>query len=149
MNVILLEKVENLGNLGDRVKVKPGFARNYLIPQGKAVPATPANVAHVEARRAELEKASQEKLVVAMARGEALTGLGVTITARTGEEGRLFGSIGAADIAQAVTQAGAPLDKHEVRLPDGPLRQVGEYQVCVHLHSDVDSSVRVVIVAAA
>jgi len=148
MEVILLEKVENLGNLGDRVKIKPGFGRNYLIPQGKATPATADNIARFEARRAELEKAAAEALAAAEARKASVEALAaVRVAAKAGEEGKLFGSVGTSDIADAVTAAGVPVERHEVRLPEGPFRQVGEFDVEIHLHSDVNATVRLEVVA--
>lgn len=147
MEIILLQKVENLGNLGDRVKVKPGYGRNYLIPHGKATEATPANIARFEARRAELEKAANDALTVAQGRARELTDLIVTLSAKAGGEGRLFGSVGAADIAEAVSAAGIELKKQEVRLPQGPIRQLGEYDVEVRLHSDVSTHIRVNVIA--
>ncbi|MFA7097151.1 MAG: 50S ribosomal protein L9 [Gammaproteobacteria bacterium] len=146
MEVILLEKVENLGNLGDRVKVRPGYGRNYLIPTGRATMATAENIAKFEARRAELEKAAAETLAAAQARREALEGMTVTIKANAGDEGRLFGSVGTSDIAEALTNAGAKVERQEVRLPEGPFRQIGEYEVTIHLHTDVDAQVKVVII---
>ncbi|MGA7800809.1 MAG: 50S ribosomal protein L9 [Gammaproteobacteria bacterium] len=148
MEVILLEKVENLGDLGDRVKIKPGYGRNYLIPQGKATSATPKNVARFEERRAELEKAAADAVAAANTRREALEALvGVTVTAKAGDEGKLFGSIGTTDIAHAITEAGVAVERHEVRLPEGPFRAVGEYEVEVHLHSDVNASVKLTVAA--
>lgn len=147
MEVILLENIGNLGGLGDKVNVKPGYGRNYLIPQGKAVPATESNVAEFEARRAELERAAAEALTAAQTRAEALAALeGVTIEANAGEEGKLFGSIGTRDIAAAVTAAGHEIDKSEVRLPDGALRELGEYSVAVQLHPEVIAEVAVAVV---
>lgn len=146
MDVILLEKVRNLGNLGDKVAVKAGFGRNFLIPQGKAVPATTSNVAEFETRRAELEKAANEALDAAKARAEKLAALEVTITANAGDEGKLFGSIGTAEVANAVTDAGVELAKAEVRMPEGAIRATGEYDVTVHLHVDVDTTVKVIVV---
>ena len=146
MDVILLEKVANLGSLGDKVKVKAGYGRNFLLPYGKAVAATADNLKAFEERRAELEKAAAEKLSAAQARGEALEGASVTITSKAGEEGKLFGSIGTRDISDAVTAAGVSLEKSEVRLPEGPLRNVGEYDIALHLHSDVEASVKLVVV---
>lgn len=148
MEVILLERVENLGQLGDQIKVKPGYARNYLIPQGKATEATKENVARFEARRAELEKAAATALSEARARAEQLTDLVVTVVANAGNEGRLFGSVGPAEIADAVIATGNELAKREVRLPEGPIRQIGEYDVPLHLHSDVEVTVRVNVVSA-
>lgn len=143
MDVILLEKLDNLGGLGDKVKVKGGYGRNYLIPTGKATPATPENVARFEARRAELEKAAAEALAAAEARRERLEGLEITITSKAGEEGKLFGSVGTGDIVRAVTDAGHAVEKHEVRLPEGAFRMVGEYEVMLHLHTDVNVAIRV------
>lgn len=148
MEIILLEKINNLGILGDRIKVKPGYARNYLIPKGKATTATPANVARFEARRAELERVAAEQLARARARSEQLAELIVTLSVKTGSEGRLFGSVGAADIANAVSAAGIELQKHEVRL-SGPIRQIGEYDVDLHLHNEVKSQIRVNVIAEA
>lgn len=146
MEVILLKKVENLGNLGDKVAVKAGYGRNYLIPTGRAVPATPANVADFEARRAELEKAAEESLARAQTRAAELERLSVVIPCRTGEGGRLFGSIGPSDIAKAVNDAGPRLEKQEVRLPEGPFRHTGEYEVELRLHSDVSAMLKLEIV---
>lgn len=145
MDVILLEKVTNLGNLGDKVKVKAGYGRNFLLPYGKAVPATETNIVEFEGRRAELEKASADKLTQAQGRATALAETSVTITANAGEEGKLFGSIGARDIAEAITAAGEAVEKSEVRLPEGALRDVGEYDVLVQLHSDVSVEVKVIV----
>ncbi|WP_297529560.1 50S ribosomal protein L9 [Thiohalobacter sp.] len=147
MEVILLEKVANLGNLGDKVKVRPGYGRNFLIPQGKATPATPENVARFEARRAELEKAAAEALAAAEARRDALEGFAVEIAAKAGDEGKLFGSVGTSDIARALTEAGHPVERHEVRLPEGPFRTTGEFDVQLHLHTDVEATVKLTIVA--
>jgi len=147
MEVILLEKIGKLGSLGDKVNVKAGFGRNYLIPQGKAVSATAANVARFEERRAELEAAAAEALATATARGEALEGKEVTITATAGDEGKLFGSIGARDIAEAITATGAEVEKSEVRLPNGVLRNVGEYEIVVQLHAEVSATVNLKIAA--
>ena len=135
MEVILLEKIANLGNLGDKVAVKAGYARNFLLPFGKATPATADNVAAFEARRAELEKIAAEKKAEAEARAAKLADLTVTIAANAGEEGKLFGSIGTRDIADAVTAAGVAIEKSEVRLPDGALRTVGEFDIDVQLHT--------------
>ena len=147
MEVILLENIGSLGDLGDKVDVKAGFGRNYLIPQGKAVPATADNIAQFEARRAELEAAAAETLAAAEARGEAINGLGlITIPANAGEEGKLFGSIGTRDIADAVTAAGVEIDKSEVRLPEGALRELGEYEVAVQVHGDVTAMVAIAVV---
>lgn len=147
MEIILLEKVENLGNLGDKVNVKNGYGRNYLIPGGKATVATDANIAEFEQRRAELEKTAAEALATAQARSEALTGLNITIPARAGDEGKLFGSIGTVDIAEAVNAAGVAVEKREIRMPEGPLRQIGEFEIGFHLHTDVNTSINVTVVA--
>ncbi len=147
MEVILLENIENLGSLGDKVTVKPGFARNYLLPSGKAKPATPENLAEFEKRRAELEKVMAEAKAAAEARKQAIEELGkVEISAKVGSEGKLFGSIGTADIADAITAAGTAIEKREVRLPEGALRVTGEHEIDLHLHSGVDTSILVVIV---
>jgi large subunit ribosomal protein L9 len=149
MEVILLDNIDNLGTLGDKVTVKGGYGRNFLIPSGRAVPATAANVKEFEARRAELEQQAAEKVAAAEARKaqvEALTD-GVTITHKAGEEGKLFGSVGTAEIAQACIDAGVEIQKSEVRLPEGPFRVAGEYEVIVHLHADVDAMLRLTIVA--
>ena len=147
MDIILLEKVANLGSLGDKVKVKAGYGRNFLLPYGKAVPATADNLKAFEERRAELEKAAAEKLAEAQGRAEALNGASVTISSKAGEQGKLFGSIGARDIADAVTAAGTEVEKSEVRLPEGPLRLVGEYEIELQLHSDVSVSINLAVVA--
>ena len=147
MDVILLDKVGRLGQIGDKVAVKAGFGRNYLIPQGKAIPATEDNLRDFEARRAELEAAANEKLGSARARAEQLAELSVTIAANAGEEGKLFGSVGTKDIADAVTAAGVEVAKSEVRLPEGTLREVGEYEIDVQLHADVTQTFKLTIVA--
>ena len=147
MDVILLEKVANLGNLGDRVAVRSGYARNFLLPKGKATLATPSNVAKFEARRAELEKHAREQLSGAEARKTQLEGFKLTIIAKAGSEGKLFGSIGTTDIAEAATAAGHELSRSEVRMPNGPLRSVGEHVVSVHLHTDINIDLPVTIVA--
>jgi large subunit ribosomal protein L9 len=147
MNVILLEKVHKLGNLGDTVAVKPGFGRNFLIPKGMAVPATPDNVAKFEARRAELENTAAEKLAAAESRRESLANITVTVAHKAGDEGKLFGSVGTSDIAHAITEAGVQVEKREVRLPEGAIRQIGEYDIDIELHSDLVATVKVNIVA--
>lgn len=147
MEVILLEKVRNLGNLGDQVRVRSGYGRNFLIPQGKAAVANAANKAHFEARRAELEKAQAGLLGEAKARAEKMTGAFIKITAKAGEEGKLFGSIGTADIAEAMTQAGFALERAEIHLPAGPLKQIGEFEVPVSLHAEVNLKITVSVVA--
>ena len=147
MEVILLQKVANLGNVGDRVKVRSGFGRNYLLPQGKATLATPDNVARFEARRAELERLAREHLSSAGERAAALKDFKLTIHAKAGTEGKLFGSIGTSDIAEACTRAGFNVERSEVRLPSGPLRMVGEHTVNLHLYADIDVPLQVAIVA--
>ena len=147
MDVILLDKVANLGTIGDRVKVKSGYGRNYLLPHGKATLATPDNVKKFEARRAELERVAAESLADANKRAEAFKDFKLTITAKAGSEGKLFGSIGTADIAEAASRAGHKLARSEVRMPNGALRTVGEFSVQVHLHADVDFALPVIIVA--
>lgn len=149
MEVILLEKITNLGGLGDRVAVRPGYGRNYLIPTGLAVPATPENLEAFEARRAELEQQAASKLGAAEERKARVEALHITIARKAGEEGKLFGSVGTSDIAEAVTAAGVALEKQEVRLPEGPLRVAGDYEISVHLHSDVDTTVKLTIVPEA
>jgi large subunit ribosomal protein L9 len=147
MDVILLQKVANLGNIGERVKVRSGYGRNYLLPQGKATLATPDNVARFEARRGELERAAREHLTSAEERATALKDFKLNITAKAGTEGKLFGSIGTADIAEALTKAGFNIERSEVRMPNGPLRMAGEHSVGLHLHADVDVPLAVLIVA--
>ena len=147
MDVILLTKVANLGNIGDRVKVKSGYGRNFLLPKGKATLATPDNVKKFEARRAELEKVAREQFADAEKRAAAFKDFKLQITAKAGTEGKLFGSIGTADIAEACTAQGHKLARAEVRLPTGPLRTVGEHVVALHLHTDIDVQLPVVITA--
>jgi large subunit ribosomal protein L9 len=147
MEVILLEKIHNLGKLGDKVKVRAGYGRNFLIPSGKAVSATPANIEKFEARRAELEKHEAELLQKAQARAEQLNQVAVTITRKAGSEGKLFGSVGTVDITEAVRATGVELAKHEIRLPEGPFRTIGEFTVDIHLHADVDAAIKINIVA--
>lgn len=147
MDVILLEKVSNLGSLGDKVSVKAGYGRNFLIPFGKAVPATASNVADFEVRRAQLQAAANEKLAQANARAEKLAALKVSIAANAGDEGKLFGSVGSHDIADAITAAGVEVAKNEVRLPNGAIRELGEFQVAIHLHTDVTQNVEIIVVA--
>ena len=142
MDVILLENIENLGSLGDKVSVKAGFARNYLVPQGKAQMATAENLAAFEARRAELEKAAAEAKAEAEKRQATIAELSVLeITARVGSEDKLFGSIGVADVVDVVTAAGVEIEKKEVRMPEGPIRTTGEHSVDIHLYTDVDVSI--------
>jgi large subunit ribosomal protein L9 len=145
MEIILLQKIDNLGDLGDKVHVKNGYGRNYLIPSGRAVPATAENVERFEARRAELEKEATEKLTAAEARKTQLDGLAVSISCKAGDEGRLFGSVGTGDIAKAVSDTGIELEKREVLLPHGPFRVTGEYEVELHLHADVNATLKLTI----
>ena len=147
MEVILLEKINKLGELGDQVRVKAGYGRNYLIPVGKATSATAENIEKFESRRAELEEAQTRALSAASARAEKLNVVEVTLARKAGEEGKLFGSVSAADIAEVVVAAGVELAKSEVRLPDGPLRALGEFEVATHLHADVDARIKVTVVA--
>ncbi len=147
MEVILLQKVANLGNVGDRVKVRSGFGRNFLLPQGKATLATPENIARFEARRAELEHLAREHLQSAGDRAAAMKDFKLSIQAKAGTEGKLFGSIGTSDIAEAATRAGFRIERSEVRLPSGPLRMLGEHVVNLHLHADIDVPLHVSIIA--
>lgn len=147
MELILLQRVTNLGDLGEKVKVKPGYGRNYLVPQGKAVPATPANIAEFEARRAEYEAKAQAIADEAQARLAKIDGSSVTIYANASAEGKLYGSVGPRDIAEALTKAGTPVEKSEVVMGEGPLRNTGEYEVTVHLHADVEATVKVIVEA--
>jgi large subunit ribosomal protein L9 len=149
MELILLQKVTNLGVLGDKVNVKPGYGRNYLVPQGKAVPATAANVAEFEAKRAEYEAKAKAVHDEAEGRAAKLEGASVTITANAATEGKLFGSVGPRDIADAFTAAGLPLEKSEVIMGEGALRNIGEYDIVVKLHADVQTTVKVVVQAEA
>lgn len=147
MEVILLENIENLGTLGEKVSVKSGFARNYLVPHGKAKMATAANIAEFEARRAELEQAAAEARASGEARKSAIEALGtIEIIAKVGSEGKLFGSIGTVDIADAITAAGHAVEKREVRLPEGAIRTIGEQQIDIHLYADVDTTVTILII---
>jgi large subunit ribosomal protein L9 len=147
MEIILLEKIANLGNMGEKVNVKPGYGRNYLVPQGKAAAATAENIAEYEARRVELEKASADSLTAARARREELHEKVITITSHAGEEGKLFGSVGTADIAHALTEIGITVERHEVRLPEGAFRVIGEHEVMIQLHTDVDATIKLLIEA--
>ena len=146
MKLILLQKVVNLGGLGDKVDVKPGYGRNYLVPFGKAVPATQANIATFEAKRAEYEAKAKASLDGAEGRKARLEGTSVTIAANASTEGKLYGSVGPRDIADALTAAGTPVEKSEVVMGEGPLRHTGEFEVIVHLHADVESKLKVVVV---
>jgi len=145
MDLILLEKVQNVGDLGDLVKVKSGFGRNYLVPQGKAVPATKDNLAQFETRRAELEATAQDKLGQAQARQTNLAEVVVEITANASEEGNLYGSIGPREVADAVSKLGHEINKSEVTMGEGPIRTVGEFDVVVQLHADVETQVKVIV----
>jgi large subunit ribosomal protein L9 len=147
MEVILLQKIANLGEIGDLVKVKPGYGRNFLLPGGKATLATPDNIAKFESRRAELEAQAAKDFALAKARAAALEGLKLSITAKAGSEGKLFGSIGTSDVAEACEKAGHPVERSEVRLPGGPIRMVGEHVISLHLHGDIDIPVPLTIVA--
>lgn len=149
MQVVLLEKIGRLGNLGDLVSVKPGFARNFLFPKAKAVSATKENVAQFEARRAELEKAAKETLQAAQARAEALRECVVSVAGRASEEGKLYGSIGTRDLADAIHRAGVVVHKSEILLPNGPLHLIGEHDIQVHLHADVTVTIKVNVVPEA
>ena len=146
MEIILLEKIQNLGDLGEQVTVKPGFGRNFLIPSGKAVPATKENVEKFEAQRAELEKAVAEQLSAAQARAEKINDLHISISHKVGTEGKLFGSVTGQEIAEAATQAGVEIQKSEVQLPDGPFRMIGDYDVAVNLHADVNATLKLSVV---
>jgi large subunit ribosomal protein L9 len=148
MNVILLENVENLGGIGDLVKVKPGYGRNFLLPQGKAALATDANMKAIEARRAELEKAAAEEMAKAKARAKDIDGVELVIPANAGSEGKLFGSVGPIDIADALAAIQVTVERSEVRMPDGPIHELGEFAVGIHLHSEVNAEVAVRVVAA-
>jgi large subunit ribosomal protein L9 len=147
MEVILLQKVANLGSIGDRVKVKSGYGRNFLLPSGKATVATSANIAKFEVIRADLEKKAGAELTSATARAESLKDFRLELKAKAGNEGKLFGSVGTADIADALSAAGHAVERAEVRLPEGPIRMVGEHAVTVHLHADVDVQITVAIAA--
>ncbi len=148
MNVILLENVENVGGIGDVVKVKPGYGRNYLLPQGKAALATAENMKQIEARRAELEKAAAEEFTKAKTRAAAINGIELVIPANAGSEDKLFGSVGPIDIAEAFAGVQVEVERSEIRMPDGPIHELGEFQIGVHLHSEVNAEVTVRVVAA-
>jgi len=148
MNVILLENVENLGGIGDLVKVKPGYGRNFLLPEGKAALATPENMKAIEKRRAELEKAAAEELAKARERSRAFEGLDVIIKANAGSEGKLFGSVGPIDIAEALAAVQVEVERAEIRMPEGPIQELGDFPVGIHLHSDVNAEITVHVVAA-
>ena len=146
MNVILLENVENLGSIGDLVKVKPGYGRNYLLPQGKAALATPENMKEIEARRAELEKAAAEELAAAKTRAGAIEGMELVIPANAGPEGKLFGSVGPIDIADAFEKVQVAVERSEIRMPEGPIQELGEFTIGVHLHPEVDVDITIRVV---
>jgi large subunit ribosomal protein L9 len=148
MNVILLDNVENLGTIGDLVKVKPGYGRNFLIPQGKAALATAGNIKALEARRAELEKAAAEELAAAQERFRRIDGTEVVIVANAGSEDKLFGSVGPIDIVEALEKVQIEVERSEVRMAEGPIHELGEHEVGVHLHTDVNATVKVRVVAA-
>ncbi len=149
MEVILLEKIANLGNLGDKVTIKNGYGRNYLVPQGKAVPATVIKIAEFEARRVELEQSAQDRLAVAQKLGNELGKLQIVIAHKAGDEGRLFGSIGTHNIAEAITAAGIAIEKHQIRLPHGTIRHLGDYAIDINLHSDVIVTLTIKVTAEA
>jgi large subunit ribosomal protein L9 len=149
MEVILLESVQKLGELGDKVTVKSGYGRNFLIPQKKAVPATAENMQQFEERRADLEAVAGDKLSIAKNRAKKVDELSITITTKAGEEGKLFGSITVRDVAEACEAAGVKLEKSEVRLPEGPIRELGEFEVNIHLHPEVDALLKLAVVAEA
>lgn len=148
MNVILLESVENVGGIGDLVKVKPGYGRNYLLPQGKAALATPENMKKIEARRSELEKAAAEDTAKAQARAATINGVELVIPANAGSEDKLFGSVGPIDIADAFAAIQVEVERSEIRMPDGPIHELGEFRIGVHLHSEVNAEVLIRVVAA-
>lgn len=147
MQIILLQRIVNLGKLGETVDVKPGYGRNFLVPHGKALPATKANIEKFEARRAELEAEEAKEVATAQARADALTDVNVIMRAKSGDEGKLFGSIGTRDIAEALTNSGLEVDRAEVKLPEGTLRQIGEYSVDIQLHHDVTATILVTILS--
>jgi large subunit ribosomal protein L9 len=147
MNVILLDNVENLGKVGDLVKVKPGYGRNYLLPQGKAALATPENMKEIEARRAELEKAAAEEFAVAKVRADAIRGMELVIPANAGAEGKLFGSVGPIDIAEAFERVQTEVQRSEVRMPEGPIQELGEFAIGVHLHPEITVEITIRVVA--
>ena len=149
MQLILLQNVLNLGKLGDKVNVKPGYGRNFLVPQGKATPATATNLAEFEARRAEYEAKAKAQLEGAEGRKAALDGTEVTLAANASAEGKLYGSISPRDIAEALTKLGKPVEKSEVVLGEGPLRRTGEFEIVIHLHADIDATVKVIVVGEA
>jgi large subunit ribosomal protein L9 len=147
MNVILLDKVENLGEIGDLVNVKPGYGRNFLLPQGKAALATKQSIAEVESRRTELMKAAAEELVAAKARAELVNGMELVVQANAGEEGKLFGSVGPIDICEAFSKVGVEVARAEIRMPDGPIHDVGDFTIGLHFHTDVNVDINLKVVA--
>ncbi len=147
MNIILLEKINNLGDLGEKVRVKSGYGRNFLIPQGKAIPATAANVEKFETQRAEHEKIATEALTLANARAEQINGKEIVIVRKAGDEGRMFGSVTNGDVAEAITATGIEVAKREIRMPSGAIREIGEYQISIHLHSDVNATITILVEA--
>jgi large subunit ribosomal protein L9 len=147
MNVILLDKVENLGEIGELVSVKPGYGRNYLLPQGKAALATKQNLAEFEARRADLLKAAAEELAAATARAELVKGMELVIPANAGEEGKLFGSVGPIDICEAFSKVGVEVARAEIRMPEGPVHELGDFTIGLHLHTDVNVDINLKVVA--
>ena len=147
MQIILLQRIVNLGKLGETVDVKPGYGRNFLIPHGKALPATKLNIEKFEARRAELEAEEAAEVATAQTRADALTDVNVIMRAKSGDEGKLFGSIGTRDIAEALTNSGLEVDRAEIKLPEGTLRQIGEYNVDIQLHHDVTATILVTILS--
>lgn len=147
MEVILLEKVKHLGSLGDKVTIKAGYGRNYLIPKKKALPATPENLAEFEKRRTQLERQQKDTFERAKSRAEQLQEMTVVVASKVGLEGKLFGSVSAADIAYALNEAGIDIKRQEVRLPQGPIRYVGDYEVIIHLHAEVDAKLKVKVIA--
>ena len=148
MNVVLLDNVENLGNIGDLVKVKPGYGRNFLIPQGKAALATPDNMKAIEARRTELEKAAAEEMAAATTRAAAINGTELVIQANAGSEDKLFGSVGPIDIVEALEKIQIAVERSEVRMPDGPIHELGEFTIGVHLHNEINAEILVRVVPA-
>jgi large subunit ribosomal protein L9 len=148
MNVILLDNVENLGKIGDLVTVKPGYGRNFLLPQGKAALATPENIKEIEARRADLEKAAAEELASAKKRAAAIGGVELVIPANAGSEDKLFGSVGPIDIASAFEAVQIDVERSEIRMPDGPIHELGEFEIGIHLHPEVDVEIKIRVVAA-
>lgn len=147
MNIILLEKINNLGALGEKVKVKSGYGRNFLIPQGKAIPATAANVEKFESQRAELEKLAAESMASAQVRAEQLNGKEIVIVRKAGDEGRMFGSVTNGDVAESISAAGIEVAKREIRMPSGAIRELGEYEITIHLHSDLNATITLLVEA--